>query len=78
MIELTLIAFCLAILLIILAIVIGIAGSLVKLLGYIEEEGVLPPRRETSSLLLPDREPYYDGVAPRPPNSDGAGGAIEN
>jgi hypothetical protein len=76
--EVILLAICLVILVLILVIVIGIAGSLVKLIGYIEEEGVVPPRRETTSLELPDREPFYDGVAPRPPNSDGAGGVIEN
>lgn len=74
--EIILLSICLAVSLLNFVLLIGIAGSVVKLIGYLGEEDEVLPRREVNELS--DREPFYDGVAPRPPNSDGAGGVIED
>lgn len=63
---------------------IAIAAAVAKMLRYGENQSVVD-RTEGGLVDLPARQPTYadlllsnfDGVGPRPPNSDGAGGVFD-
>lgn len=56
---------------------VAIAGSVVKMVGYVSGEEELPTPSVERGLTDLSVTPNYDGVRSLPPNFDGVGGFIE-